>query len=152
MSTFEDLIPAEGSPFDSLIPRDNVGDFGTGLYKAGRDTAQAAGQVLQMIPGVPSLVTEEDVRRARAQDAPAMETAAGKTGNILGNLGIALAPAGYVMKGVTGLNRLFRAAVAGGAQGALVPTTEDESRPFNMGMGAAFGATRRRIDRMLRST
>jgi hypothetical protein len=140
MSTFEDLIPAEGSPFDSLIPRDNVGDFGTGLYKAGRDTAQAAGQVLQMIPGVPSLVTEEDVRRARAQDAPAMETAAGKTGNILGNLGIALAPAGYVMKGVTGLNRLFRAAVAGGAQGALVPTTEDESRPFNMGMGAAFGA------------
>jgi len=75
--------------------------------------------------------TEADVAESRKLDAPLMDTGGGLTGNIAGNVVMAVAaPGATTYKG---------AAAVGGALGALQPTVEGESRIANTAIGAGAG-------------
>ena len=74
----------------------------------------------------------EEVRKLREENKLITETPAGLAGNITGELAQAIAlPGGTIAKTAT----------TGALLGASQPTLEDESRLFNTGAGAAFGAT-----------
>lgn len=81
------------------------------------------------------LPTSADVAESRRIDAPLMATAAGKAGNIVGKVAAAI-PTAFI----PGANGLVGAGAIGAGQGALEPTTADESVLKNMAMGAAGGA------------
>jgi hypothetical protein len=114
----------------SITPTDGMGTverYLAGVGKGMTDLARGAGQRL-------GLVSTDDVAAQRQLDAPLMATTAGKVGNITGKIATAL-PAMFI----PGVNGLAGAAAAGATQGALEPTTADESVLKNAGVGAATG-------------
>lgn len=101
--------------------------FLAGAGKGMTDLARGAGQLL-------GLVDEAEIAEADARDAPLMATGAGQAGQIAGGVASAL-PAMLV----PGANSLIGASAIGALEGALNPTTDDESRLQNMALGAAAG-------------
>lgn len=77
---------------------------------------------------------QERIKESRRLDQPLMQTGAGMAGNLTGNIA-ALAPTAFI----PGANTYTGAALIGAGAGALAPTTEEESRPMNMGLGMASG-------------
>jgi hypothetical protein len=113
-----------------------------GIGKGMTDLARGAKERFQQAFGSPtmsSLVTgekpEDAIAESRRLDAPLMATTAGKTGNIVGKVAASLPT---VL--IPGANTLAGAALIGGAQGALEPTTADESVLKNIAVGGAGGA------------
>lgn len=98
-----------------------------GFGKAFVDVGRGAGQLL-------GLVDQASIDEAKKRDAPLMETGAGLTGNVVGNIAAA-AP----MLAIPGANTVGGAALTGAAQMALQPTASDESRLQNVALGAATG-------------
>lgn len=96
---------------------------GKGFVDIGRGVGQRVG-----------MVSEADVARSRALDAPLMETGAGLAGNIVGNVA-AFAPTAMV----PGANTLTGSAALGALSGLAAPTVEGESVLGNAALGAGGG-------------
>lgn len=86
----------------------------------------------QLFGGGPS---KEEVRERRRLDAPLLNTAGGKAGNIAGNI-LGFAPLAVV----PGANTVAGAGTLGAISGALQPTESAGERLTNMGVGSALGA------------
>ena len=123
-------VRAKPAPMPTYDPTEGMSTFdkvAAGIGKAGYDTARGIGQMFGM-------VSPEDVAESRKRDAALMNTGAGMTGNILGNVGLAL-PSMML----PGVNTVMGGAAVGAGLAALQPTTKEESRLKNMGVGAVFG-------------
>jgi hypothetical protein len=119
MSTAELALAGVGKAF---------ADAGHGIKQIGAEAGNAVGLVGD--DTVSRLRAEADERAER--DAPLLDTTAGFTGNIAGNIAMTAAvPAATTLRG---------AALAGGALGALQPVGEGDSRTLNTAAGAAAGA------------
>lgn len=76
-----------------------VENFMAGIGKAITDTGRGLGQVV-------GLVSEDDVKDSRKRDAALMDTGAGLSGDIAGNVGMALLPGGALKAAGTVATRL----------------------------------------------
>jgi hypothetical protein len=99
-----------------------------GAGKAGYDLARGAGQLV-------GAVSRDDVAESRKVDAPLMDTAAGKIGNVLGNVA-ALAPAALIPAAAT----IPGGAAIGAATGLIQPSTSTQETLLNTGVGTVAGA------------
>jgi len=116
--------------------------FLAGTGKAFTDIGRGARQLVSSdAPTMSGLVTgdkrgplQQEVDESRALDKPLMATGAGMAGNLAGNMA-AFLPTAFV----PGANTFTGAALAGGAMGALQPTSGNESRAANAGLGAVAG-------------
>jgi len=140
--------PTKGmSTFDKVM---------AGAGKAVVDTGRGLGQMV-------GLVSRDDVAKARALDAPLMNTGAGMAGNIGGNVAMALLPGatvagtGKVLSKAPAAAELGQALLTGGKalmapttipgaagvgalQGAIQPSTSTTETLQNIGLGAGAGA------------
>lgn len=154
MGAFDDLIarPPQsgatagiaGGAFDDLVPRrgatgswggttgawqpDTRDNFNRGFFKAGTDAALGVRQIV-------GAAAPDEAASVRARDSDVMGTTAGKVGNFLGNVGLALP-----LTVIPGGQGLAGAALGGATLGAVQPTVEGESRLRNAAFGAAAGA------------
>lgn len=130
--------------------------FAAGMGKAIVDTGRGIGQLT-------GLVSADDVKEARRRDAALMDTGAGFAGNVVGNVGMALAPGG-ALKGAATVaraipavsaaapalsaagstllapNSLPSALAVGGAQGFVQPAENIGERLLNTGIGGVATA------------
>lgn len=99
-----------------------------GFGKAFADIGRRIGQFT-------GAVSESDVDASKRTDAALMNTGAGMTGNVLGQVAASL-PAAFV----PGANTIAGSAIAGAAMGGLQPTGTEDSTVTNMVLGGAGGA------------
>jgi hypothetical protein len=104
-----------------------------GTGKAFADLGRGAGQWI-------GLVDRADVAESRRLDAPLMDTAAGKVGNIGGNVAM-LAPSALI----PGANTYTGAATIGAITGALQPSESTGETLTNIGLGGAGGAAGQKL-------
>lgn len=126
----------DGSAYDPYNP--TVGMSGTQKFLAGAgkaltDIYRGGAQVL-------GADNQAEIDASRLRDAPLMETGAGMSGNIAGNVAAFLPTAM-----IPGANTITGSALIGGAIGALQPTTADDSRLGNVALGAAGGAAGQKL-------
>jgi hypothetical protein len=88
----------------------------------------------KLIPDSAVADVQAEVDEKRRLDAPLMNTGAGKTGAILGNVGMTI-PA----LAIPGAHTLAGSALMGGATGLIQPTAAGESRGLNTALGATAG-------------
>lgn len=111
---------------------DPTADMGTGqrllagVGKAFADVGRGAGQLV-------GLVDRADVAESRKRDAALMDTGAGLTGNILGNIA-ALAPTIFI----PGANTLAGSAAIGAGAGLLQPSESTGETVRNVAVGGAL--------------
>lgn len=105
-----------------------VDTFLAGVGKAFSDAGQG---VKQLFNGA----SRSDVDETKKLDAGLMATTGGMTGNVAGN--VALAVPTVAIPGAAGLRG---AAATGAALGGIQPVGTDDSRLLNMGIGAGAGA------------
>lgn len=98
--------------------------IGKGFVDVGRGVGQLVGAVSQ-----------EDIDKAKALDAPLMATGAGATGNVIGNIAATL-PA----MAIPGVGTVRGAALLGAGLGGVQPVATGDSRLGNVALGAAGGA------------
>jgi hypothetical protein len=103
--------------------------FSAGMGKAFHDVYQGAQQLVGKGPNA------EQVRDQKALEAPLMNTGAGVTGNIAGNVA-AIAPAALI----PGAAAIPAAGALGATAAALQPTETPQERLRNMATGVAAGA------------
>lgn len=127
------------SMYDPTEGMSGMDKFLAGVGKGMTDLARGAGQLT-------GILSQEDIDEDRRMDEPLMKTGAGKAGSITGTIAAAL-PAAFI----PGANTYAGAALTGAGIGALQPTSEDESRLANIGIGAAAGAGGQAIGRVLGS-
>jgi hypothetical protein len=142
--------------YDPTIGMSGADKFLAGAGKAIVDTGRGLGQLV-------GAVSRDDVAESRERDSALMHTGAGMTGNIAGNVGMALAPGG-LLKGAAAVAKAVPAlasaapmlSAAGGAamapssipgalavgavQGAIQPSTSTHETLQNTGIGAAASA------------
>jgi hypothetical protein len=153
-----------GDKFDAGVGKAVV-DAGRGIKQLGRSALDV---IAPRSPTLSGLVTGQDPSRSaedmrdygqtRARDAALMDSGAGMTGNIVGNVGIALVPGG-LLKGASMSAAAGRAAPAlsaagsallaprtiagaaalGAGMGAIQPVAMGGEREVNVGVGAAAG-------------
>jgi hypothetical protein len=131
----------------------SVKDIGYGLQQVG---AEAGGAVGLVEPETIQRLRQEEERR-RAENAPFMETGAGRAGYIAGSIGSLLVPGaalarvpGMVGTGARALTAptTFRAAATGGGLlGATQPLSEEESRATTAAIGALGGTVGQAVGR-----
>lgn len=110
------------------------GMSGTDKFLAGAGKAFSdVGLGVRQLLGANGTQAEADARKTR--DAPLMQSGAGLTGNVIGNMA-AFAPTAFV----PGANTMMGAAALGGGMGLMQPVASDESRAGNVALGAAGGA------------
>ncbi len=111
--------------------------FLAGTGKAFADIGRGVGQFIPTRRNGEwsSLVTADDVRESRKNDAALMNTGWGKAGNITGNVA-ALVPSAFLPGAAT----VPGAALIGATTGFLSPAESLEERAKNTGMGGGFGA------------
>jgi len=115
-----DYDPTNGM---STLDRVRAG-FGKAVY----DVARGIGQFTP-------LVSRDDVAESRKRDAALMNTGAGMTGNLLGNVAIAAPTAA-----IPGVNTIAGSAALGAGMGLLQPSTSTEETLKNVGIGGVAGA------------
>jgi hypothetical protein len=131
----------------------SVKDIGYGLQQVGAEAGSAVGLVE---PSTVQRLRQEEERR-RIENAPFMESGAGKAGYIAGSIGSLLVPGaalarvpGMVGTGARALTAptTFRAAATGGGLlGAAQPVAEEESRAAGAIMGALGGTVGQAVGR-----
>jgi hypothetical protein len=116
-------------------------DMGLGarqIYASAADVVDPRGPNLgSLVTGQPTSRTAElnqEAANKRQIDAAVMATGGGRVGQIGTGIATAL-PLAFV----PGANTYTGAALIGGSMGALAPTTENESRLLNTGVGAGLG-------------
>lgn len=129
--------------------------FLAGVGKSISDTGMGLGQLVGLTSG-------EDVKETRARDKVLMDTGAGMAGNLVGTVGMTLAPGGALKAAGMGANALGAAnaaqklSAAGGAvlaprsiggalgvgagMGAVQPAETLGERAFNTGLGSVASA------------
>jgi len=117
MSTAEKVLAGVGK---------GMADIGRGVGTVVTDIAPSAAKY--------GFATRADVDEAKRLDAPLMDTGAGATGNVIGNIA-AMVPAMMV----PGANTIAGGAAIGGLAGALQPVGEADSRALNTGIGTLAG-------------
>lgn len=103
-------------------------NLAAGAGKAVVDLARGAGQYL-------GVVSRDDVAASRIQDAPLMDTGAGKVGNVAGGIATAI-PA----LAIPGVNTVVGAGALGAVYGALQPSESTGETLRNTAIGGASGA------------
>lgn len=135
------LAPVDPKQFD---PTEGMGvgekllaGVGKAFVDTGRGVGQLAGDVAEGVGlNRPSWApTEADIAEVRKRDEPLMNTGAGMTGNILGNIAT-FAPLALV----PGANTIAGGAALGAVTGAAMPVAEGESRGGNAAFGGVAGA------------
>jgi hypothetical protein len=131
----------------------SVKDIGYGLQQVGAEAGSAVGLVE---PSTVQRLRQEEERR-RAENAPFMESGAGRAGYIAGSIGSVLVPGaalarapGMIGAGARALTapQTFRAAATGGGLlGAAQPVAEEESRAAGAIMGALGGTVGQAVGR-----
>jgi hypothetical protein len=131
----------------------SVKDIGYGLQQVGAEAGSAVGLVE---PSTVQRLRQEEERR-RAENAPFMESGAGKAGYIAGSIGSLLVPGaalarvpGMVGTGARALTAptTFRAAATGGGLlGAAQPLSEEESRATTAAIGTLGGTVGQAVGR-----
>lgn len=147
-----------------------LSDTGHGLKQVAADVGELINPPKQtlssLIGGKPSQSRADRLRaetdETRQLDAPLMETGGGMTGNVLGNLAIAMAPGG-LLKGAGVVSRasgapaladalraaggaamvpktILGAGAQGAAMGAIQPVGTEDSRLSNTAIGGTVGA------------
>lgn len=116
-----------------------VSRFMAGLGKSVVDTGRGLGQIA-------NLVSREEVAEARKRDAALMNTGAGMAGDITGNIGMALAPGGFLKGAAVGATALKApAAVSQGLSAAgsaiLAPRSIQGAVALGAGMGVIQPST-----------
>ena len=153
------MTPARGQPSMAVAAYDPTEGMSTldkllaGAGKAFYDTGRGAGQLLRegieafgspkgSAQGQPKtladrlgLPTRADIDEANHLDSPLMNTGAGQSGNLVGNLALALPTVA-----IPGAATLKGAAAIGGVQGLLQPVGTEDSRLKNGAVGAGAGA------------
>jgi hypothetical protein len=132
----------------------SVKDIGYGLQQVGAEAGSAVGLVE---PSTVQRMRQEEERR-RAENAPFMESGAGRAGYIAGSIGSLLVPGaalarvpGMVGTGARALTAptTFRAAATGGGLlGATQPLSEEESRATTAAIGALGGTVGQGVSRI----
>lgn len=148
-----DQVEADRKLYDPTNGMSTFDKVMAGAGKAVHDTGQGLGQLL----GATSRLDVEDSRKL---DAPLMNTGAGMTGNIAGNIAMTLLPGGVVGAGGKALSKVPQAAelgqalmtggraimaptsipaaaTVGAVQGAIQPSTSTDETLSNIGLGAA---------------
>lgn len=166
-SEFSGLKPQTEQPSNSGLSSSDWENFMAGAGKGVVDLGRGAKQLIdypatwleKTIPGGEALSkattgitaqqsaaqTQADIAEADIRDKALMQTKAGISGDIAGNLAATLLPLGAASKVSEGASALLNpqtyraAAVAGGLQGALQPTTNGSDHIWNAGQGALFG-------------
>jgi hypothetical protein len=128
-------------------------DIPYGLQQLGAEAGSAVGLVE---PSTVQRLRQEEERR-RAENAPFMESGAGKAGYIAGSIGSLLVPGAALARvpGMVGTGALaltapttFRAAATGGGLlGAAQPLSEEESRATTAAIGALGGTVGQAVGR-----
>jgi hypothetical protein len=144
MSTTEKLAAGAGSAVtdaglgvkQALTEYGNQQTIGQQLSPQQQMTMLYWGQDLnrKLIPDSAVADVQKEVDDKRRLDAPLMDTGAGKTGAVLGNIGMTV-PA----LAIPGANTYTGSALMGGLMGMAQPTSEGESRGLNTTKGGAFG-------------
>jgi hypothetical protein len=107
--------------------------FLAGAGKALTDLGRGVGQVV-------GLVSRKDVAESRRLDKPLMNTGAGLTGNIVGNVAATLPT-----MAIPGVNTLRGAAIVGGGLGLAQPSVSTGETVGNTLLGTAGGAAGQQI-------
>lgn len=143
--------PAEPPPI--MGGTDPTGSFAentaAGLGKAIVDTGRMARQLGSYVGIGDKEAIQAEINASKQRDAPLMQTGGGLTGNVLGQIGMALAPGGALAR-TGGLaakagqawlapQTLAGALGVGATQGAMQPVADGESRALNAGIGAIGG-------------
>lgn len=123
--------------FDPTEGMTGTQKFLAGVGKGMVDMGRGVGQMIPVRRNGEwdTLVTREDVARARELDAPLMQTGAGVAGNVTGTLATAL-PAMLI----PGANTLTGSALIGAGYGLLQPSASTEETMTNTALGGAAGA------------
>lgn len=100
-----------------------VAGYGSALPRLARGVGQTMG-----------LISQEEVDYRNGLDAPLLKTGAGATGNVLGNVALAVPTAA-----IPGAAAVPGAAAIGAVLGFLAPSSSDESPLKNAAIGAAAG-------------
>jgi hypothetical protein len=127
--------PKPINPTDGMSTADKLL---SGVGKAFYDVGRGAGAlVTDAFPSTAKygLSTRKDIDEAKKNDAPLMNTGAGFTGNLIGNIA-AFAP----IAAIPGANTITGGALIVAATGALQPVGTDDSRMMNSTTGGLFGA------------
>lgn len=134
-----------GDKFSAGVGKSLV-DTGRGIMQLG---AMAADAVAPRAPSMSQLISGQDPSRsaevqqevdaAAQRDAALMNTGAGVTGNVLGQMAQFAIPGGYVARGGKLAARVARGAGFGAAVANTQPVTSDQSRLTNTAIGAAGG-------------
>jgi hypothetical protein len=137
MSTTDKLLAGAGKAFSDIGQGVKQSILDSNPVNAGLAISDALGDPL----GVSETVNQykddlnQEIEQTRERDAPLMDTGAGFTGNIAGNVA-AFTPAMFV----PGANTVAGATLTGGAMGSTQPVLEAESRLLNTTIGAVSGA------------
>jgi hypothetical protein len=121
-----------------------------GVGKALVDTGRGLRQLGSYVGVGDKEAIQKEIDDAKRQDAALMATGGGMTGNVLGQIGMALAPGGMLARS-GGLaakagqawmlpKTVLGAGAVGATQGAVQPVASDESRLSNIAVGTAGGA------------
>lgn len=124
------VVPSDSSAAQaaqSPVSQSGFQNFLAGAGKATYDLARGAGQYL-------GLESRADVAQSRAQDAPLMQTGAGRAGMIAGTVADML-PTAFI----PGANTMLGAAAIGAGSGALQPSASTGETLANTGLGGLAG-------------
>ena len=131
------MISSSDKPVKATDDMSGIQKFTAGMGKAFVDTGRGiADFAYDAIPGEQwgEGKFKQNLENAKERDSDLMSSGAGIAGNITGNIA-AFAPTAFI----PGVNTARGASLVGAGMGALQPTTEDESRVVNTGIGAAGG-------------
>lgn len=129
--------PKQFDPTEGMSTTEKLlAGVGKAFVDAGRGVGQLAGDLAEGV-GMdrPSWApTQADIEEVRRRDAPLMNTGAGVTGNVLGNIAT-FAPLALI----PGANTIAGGATIGALTGAAMPVAEGESRGGNAAIGGVAG-------------
>jgi len=130
----------------SAVPESMGGRLAAGVGSGLADAWLGARQVAATVTGRDRWSDQLNAEAAekRRIDAPLTATGAGKVGSVAGSIG-ALAP----LMLIPGAGTVAGGALMGAAGGAVQPTTGDESRAANIGLGGGLGGAASKLGAVL---
>lgn len=119
-------LEADRKTFDPTVGMSGTDRFLAGVGKAMTDVGRGVGQMV-------GLVDRKDIAESRTRDAALMNTGAGITGNVVGNIA-ALAPTMFI----PGANTIAGSAAIGAASGLVQPSESTGETLRNIAIGGTL--------------